>query len=181
MSILKKNWLKFSMGIVLCTLFRLIPFRAPNIEPILATAMPFSKFFGKYSAFVFAFVSMVVYDLLTFRVGVWTFITALAYGLVGVGAFYFLKNKNNSRWNYVKFAVLGTLFFDAVTGLTVGPLAFGQSFVSALTGQIPFTLWHLVGNVAFAYVLSPSIYSFLIKDEKVKKLNIISVFNYKKI
>ena len=65
------------------------------------------------------------------------------------------------RINYVKFAVIGTLFFDAITGLTVGPLFFNQSFMSALIGQIPFTILHLIGNVSFAFVVSPILYTYI--------------------
>jgi len=49
---------------------------------------------------------------------------------------------NNNKWGYVRFAIIGTLFFDAVTGLLIGPLFFHQSFLSTLIGQIPFTALH---------------------------------------
>ena len=39
----EKNYLKFFIALIFCLLIRLIPFRAPNVEPILATMMPFSK------------------------------------------------------------------------------------------------------------------------------------------
>jgi uncharacterized membrane protein len=72
----QKNWLKFSVGLVLCLLVRLIPFRPPNIEPILATNMPFSKAYGPYAGFLFAFVSIVLYDVVTSTLGMWSLITA---------------------------------------------------------------------------------------------------------
>jgi hypothetical protein len=66
----------------------------------------------------------------------------------------------------VRFAIVGTLFFDAVTGLTVGPMFFHQSFISTFVEQIPFTALHLLGNVTFAIILSPAIYNFMIKKKK---------------
>ena len=176
-----KNWFKFALGFAVCLLVRLIPFRPPNIEPILATQMPFSKAYGSVAGFAFAFLSMVVFDLVVGKVGVWTFITALAYGLLGLWASFFFKNKKNTAWNYAKFAIMGTLAFDIVTGLSVGPLFFGQSFMSAFIGQIPFTAWHLLGNVSFALILSPALYAFVIQNPKFETSSILAVFTHKNV
>lgn len=167
--------LKFSLALVLCLLVRLIPLRAPNIEPILATTMPFSKAYGAFVGFSFAVLSILLYDVLTGTFGVQTFFTAGAYGILGWwSASYFKKNKA-SAWSYVRFAIFGTLFYDALTGLTVGPLFFHQSFSGSLIGQIPFTALHLAGNITFAYILSPVIYNFLIKKKKNENTSIINI------
>jgi uncharacterized membrane protein len=79
------------VGFIACLLIRLIPFRPPNIEPILATQMPFSKAYGKIAGFLFAFLSMVLYDILTGKIGMWTFITASAYGFLGLWASIYFK------------------------------------------------------------------------------------------
>lgn len=177
MEIYKKNWFKYIIGFIICLLIRLIPFRPPNIEPILATQMPFSKSYGKYTGFLFAFLSIVIFDIFTSGVGMWTFITAFAYGLLGIWAsVYFINRKSNSL-NYAKFAIMGTLAFDIVTGLSIGPLFFHQPFIEALVGQIPFTALHLVGNVAFAIVLSPLIYRFVIENKKLETSSLINIFN----
>ena len=165
---LQKNWLKFVLGILISVLIRIIPFRPPNVEPILATQMPFSKAYGAVPGFVFAFLAIVLYDLVTGTLGPWSLLTSVAYGVLGIaGAFYF-KNRKANSWNFAKFAIFGTLFFDAVTGLSVGPLFFGQPFAEAFFGQIPFTLWHLLGNVSFALVLSPAIYRYVIENKKLE-------------
>src|ERR1035437_10497795 len=143
MEIFKKNWLKYILGFIACLLVRLIPFRAPNIEPILATQMPFSRAYGGIAGFAFAFFSIITFDLLTSGLGMWTFVTAVAYGLLSFVAVAYFKNKKGSAMDYAKFAIVGTLAYDAVTGLTVGPLLFHQTFYSALMGQIPFTILHL--------------------------------------
>jgi energy-coupling factor transport system substrate-specific component len=145
---------------------RLVPFRAPNVEPIMTAIMPFGRVYGKLSAFLFGAMSIVIYDSLTSGLGVWTAITAVAYGLLGLGAGFYFKNRTGWR-NYALFAVFTTILYDAVTGLTLGPLFFGQSLYNAFIGQIPFTALHLLGNVSFAIVLSPAIEMWIRKESKV--------------
>ena len=181
----KKNYFKFSLALFLCLVVRLIPFRVPNVEPILATMMPFSKAYGAFIGFSFAVLSIFIYDLLTGTIGMQTFFTVGAYGILGLwAASYFKKDKlarrgGGDKWDYVRFAILGTLFFDAFTGLTVGPIFFHQSFIQSFIGQIPFTALHLTGNIVFALILSPVIYKNLIKKRKRNSLSPINVFNPK--
>jgi uncharacterized membrane protein len=176
-----KNWFKFVLGFIVCLLIRLIPFHPPNIEPILATTMPFSRAYGRTAGFFFAFGSMVLFDLIVGKVGVWTFITAFAYGLVGLSAAYYFRNKKNTAWNYAKFAIISTIFFDAVTGFTIGPIFFGQPFIAAVLGQIPFTALHLLGNVSFALVLSPALYAFVIENKKFESPRLFINLNPKQV
>jgi hypothetical protein len=171
--------IKFSLALVLCLLVRLIPFRAPNIEPIMATTMPFSKAYGALTGFSFAVLSILLYDLATHTLGVQTLFTAGAYGAVALAAAYYFQKKQGSVSDYVKFAIIGTLFFDALTGLTVGPLFFHESFMGALVGQIPFTLLHLLGNIALAAILSPAIYKILIRKKERAGPVAINIFNPK--
>ena len=179
MNVDKKNYFKIALIFVLCLIARLIPFRAPNIEPILAATMPLSKIHGAFVGFSFAVLSILLYDVITGTLGVQTFFTVLAYGTIGLwSASYFRKHESNSL-SYVRFAIMGTLVFDALTGLTVGPLFFHQSFLGSLIGQIPFTAFHLLGNIAFAFILSPAIYNFMIRKRKKEKLSPISVLNPK--
>lgn len=175
----KKNYFKFSFALFLCLLFRFIPFRVPNVEPILATTMPLGRLYGAFAGFSFAVLSILLYDLLTRTLGIQTFFTALAYGIIGLfSAFYFKKNKDNT-WSYVRFAIIGTLFYDVLTGLTVGPIFFHQSFMNTLVGQIPFTLLHLFSNIIFAFILSPAIYNLLIKKRKTKTVSTFNILNPK--
>jgi uncharacterized membrane protein len=161
----KKNWMAYGIGFLFTFLVRLLPFRAPNVEPILATQMPLSISYGAVSGFFFGFVSIVLFDSITSGLGAWTLVTALAYGSLGVFASLYFKNKGakNSPKDYAIFAAFATIFYDTITGLTVGPILFHQSFTNALVGQIPFTALHLIGNVTFAYFLSPYIYHLTIK------------------
>ena len=41
-----KNWVKYAIGFVVCFAIRLVPFRPPNVEPVMTATMPFSKRFG---------------------------------------------------------------------------------------------------------------------------------------
>ena len=162
---MKKNWLKYIIAFVSVFLVRLIPFRAPNIEPIMAVAMPFSKAYNGLFTFIFGASSIILFDLVTSGFGMWTAITALAYGLIGYGASFFFRNRSGWK-NYALYAIFATILYDAVTGLTMGPLFFGMPFMVALVGQIPFTVLHLLGNVSFAIVLSPVIERWVLASEK---------------
>lgn len=175
----KKNYFKYALALVLCLLVRLIPLRAPNVEPILATTMPMSRAYGAFMGFSFAVLSILLFDFATHTLGLQTFFTAGAYGVLGLWAYSYFNNKKGSTMDYVRFAVIGTLFFDAVTGLTVGPIFFHQSLVASLIGQIPFTALHLLGNVTFAAVLSPGIYNFLIKKKTKESAESINILNPK--
>ncbi len=175
----RKNWWKFAFGVIFCLLFRLIPFRAPNVEPILATMMPVGRAYGMFAGFSFAVLSILLYDLLTGTLGMQTFFTAGAYGIIGLWSAHYFANHQADAWGYARFAVIGTLFFDAVTGLTVGPIFFHQSFVESFIGQIPFTALHLIGNVSFAFILSPAIYNFMIEKKKKEFVASVNILNPK--
>jgi len=163
-----KHWLKFVIGWVAVFAIQFLPFRPPNVEPVLAAQMPFAKRFGWFGGFFFGFTSIALYDLLAGRVGVWTWVTAGMFGLLGILAFLFFKKRKAEPKNFLVCAVFGTLLYDAVTGLTIGPLFFGQSFMGALVGQIPFTLYHLVGNVVFSLVVSPLAYRWIVENESLE-------------
>lgn len=171
--------LKFFVVLFLCLMARLIPVRMPNVEPILAATMPISRARGAFVGFSFAVLSILLYDILTGTLGVQTLFTFFAYGILGVWSARYFRTRESSSLNYVRFAIMGTLFFDAFTGLTVGPIFFHQPFFASIIGQIPFTALHLVGNIAFALILSPAIYNFMIKKRKREKVPHINILNPK--
>ncbi len=166
-----KSGLKYLTVLVGGILLRFIPFRAPNLEPVMASTLPFAKKYGRINAFFFAFLSMVLFDILDGKVGPWTWITAIVYGGIGIGAYYFLKNKSAQPLNFLTCSIIGTIVYDALTGLTIGPIFFNQTFAVALAGQIPFTLIHLVGNSVMALAVSPLIYRWLVLNPKLKTQN----------
>jgi len=158
---------KFIIGWTAVFLFRLIPFRPPNFEPMLATVMPFSKRYGLAGSFLFGFLGIVLYDAVTSGWGSWTAVTAVSYGLLGVGAHLFFKNREASVKNFLLFGIPGTILYDAVT-MMIGPLFNGQSFTVAIMGQIPFTLIHVLGTVVFSVLLAPSLYRWVIQNERLE-------------
>lgn len=164
-----KKWLKYIIAFLTVLIIRLIPFRAPNLEPIMAFQMPLGKKYGALMSFIFGALSIAIYDSLTSGWGIWTLITALAYGLVGFGAYFYFKNRSGWK-SYASYAVIATIIYDVLTGLTIGPLFFHQSFMVSLVGQIPFTAIHLLGNVSFAIVLSPIIEMWLVRETIAKSL-----------
>ena len=147
---------------------RLIPFRPPNVEPILATQMPFAKRYGWQGGFLFGFCSIFFFDLATSGIGSWTWITAVAYGLLGPLSFLLLKNKQNRPLAYATVGVIGTLAYDAVTGLSIGPLFYSQPFMEALVGQIPFTLMHVAGTLVLSVVVSPLLYRWVLENDRLE-------------
>lgn len=169
------------VALVAALLLRLLPFRPPNVEPILATQMPFAKVFGPWFAFFFAFSSVFLYDMITQTVGVWTVIVAGVYGLIGVGTAWYVSHKTLTKKHYVGMAVVGTLVFDVLTGFTIGPLFFGQPLLVAIIGQIPFTAIHMASNVLLAVVLSPVLEKYLhhSMSEETKIVSLPTIIHHK--
>jgi len=158
---------KILIGWLTVLVVRLIPWRMPNIEPVLATLMPFSGRYGAVVGFGFGFLSMIIFDLVTGNLGSWTVITGIAYGLLGLAGGWYFRSRSGVG-HYVGFSVVGTLLYDAVTGLSIGPLFFGQPFMEALVGQVPFTAYHVAGNIVFAALLSPMIHRFVVENEALE-------------
>lgn len=158
-----KSKLKILIVFAGCFLFRLMPLRAPNVEPIMASIMPLGRKYGALVGFFFGFLSMFLYDSVT-HFGSWTWSTGITYGLIGfISTFYFKKFKS-SPFNFVVFAFFATIFFDLITGVLFAPI-FGQTIFNALILQIPFTILHLAGNIGFALTLSPLINKWLLSEQ----------------
>jgi hypothetical protein len=166
---LRQGFPKYLIGFLVCIGIRLLPFRPPNVEPIMTTTMPFARKWGWYAGALFGALSIMIYDSINpakgfARVGVWTVVTALMYGLIGAAAGFYLLNKPGKIRYYVGFAFLATLLYDFVTGPIMSSLFFKMPFMVALIGQIPFTLLHLAGNLAGAAVVSPLLYKWIVSN-----------------
>lgn len=162
---MNKSLIKYIITFASVMIIRLVPFRAPNVEPIMASIMPLGKVYSGLTSFLFGFLSIVIYDSLTSGVGIWTIVTSLVYGLLGLGASFYFKKRSGWK-SYATYAIYATVIYDILTGLTIGPLFFHQSFMVSVVGQIPFTVLHLISNVSFAIVLSPVIEMWLVKEKK---------------
>ncbi len=135
--------------------------------------MPFSKKYKWFGALIFSSTSIIIFDLVTHTVGLWTLITASTYGAIGIASAFYFAKRESSAINYLKFSIVGTLVFDALTGLSVGPLFFGQSFFSTFYGQIPFTLYHLAGNITLSLIVSPLLYKWILVNPKLETASVI--------
>ena len=158
-----KDKFKILIVFVGCFLFRLIPFRAPNVEPIMASIMPLGRKYGALMAFLFGFLSMFLFDSMT-HFGPWTWEGSITYGLIGLASTFYFKEFKTSGFNFAVFAFFATIFFDLITGVLFAPM-FGQTIFNALILQIPFTLLHLAGNIGFALTLSPLINKWLLREQ----------------
>lgn len=165
---IRTGWLKLLIGWAAVFVIRLLPFRPANFEPMLATLMPFSTRFGWMTAFLFGFLGITLFDAVTSGIGMWTLVTAAAYGTLGIGAHWYFARREATTKNFLKFSIVGTVFYDIVTGLTVGPLFFNQPLMVAVVGQIPFTLMHLLGTVVFTLALSPILYRWVVKNDALE-------------
>ena len=149
-----RPWLQWIAALAFCTVWRLAPFRPPNVEPVLATMMPFGKRYGAVMSLLFCAANMVLFDAITGNLSQWTAVTAVTYAVIGAVAGLIFDQKSGII-SYALFAVVATLFYDAITGVAAGAILFGMGWKEGFTGQIPFTINHLIGNVILAIVLSP--------------------------
>ena len=174
MNTIIKNKIILAGSIAGCVIIRLVPYKAPNVEPILAILMPYAKKYKALYGFLFGLCSIVLYDTITGTVGIWTLFTASSYAVIGAFAAHFFKNRQASRRNFFLFAIVSTLFYDTITGLFVGPVIFHQAFSVALVGQIPFTALHLLGNCTLSLCVSPAVYGLLTYRKQRKRSVVIS-------
>ena len=157
-----KNKLKIFTIFLSCLLFRLLPLRAPNVEPIMASIIPISRKYGAVLGFLFGFLSIYLYDLLT-NFGPWTWVTGLSYGAIGAISIFYFKKAKTSAFNFALFSFFATIAYDLITGILFAPM-FGQNMWNAFIFQIPFTALHLAGNIGFALTLSPLINKWLASE-----------------
>ncbi|MEI7810536.1 MAG: hypothetical protein WCI41_03205 [bacterium] len=162
---MKKN-IKVVTIFIGCMLFRLLPLRAPNVEPIMASIMPISRKFGVLFTFLFGFLSIFLFDLIT-HFGSWTWIAGLTYGAIGAVSYLYFNKFQASRKNFVLFAIFATIIFDLITGVMFAPM-FHETMLTAFMLQIPFTALHLAGNIGFALTLSPVLNMWLAKEYVAK-------------
>lgn len=142
---------KFALAGFITLLFRLVTplLGMPNVAPLMATQLAGARAYGPWVAGLYGFLGMILLDACTGALGPWTIATSICYAIVGVAGGYYLKDRPITVRHYVGVSVVGTLFFDLVTGVLLAPIHGTPLGVAAL-GQIPFTLWHLAGNSFFA-------------------------------
>ncbi len=168
-----QNTVKYIIGLLVVITLRIVP-HPPNVEPIMASMMPFSKKWGWLSGLLFCLIAVLGYDVATGTFGSWSLITAGTYASLGALAGWYFKGKKNKISHYLAFAIVGTLIYDAVTGIGMGMLLFKMPFMTVLTGQIPFTLYHLAGNIALSATVSPLLYAWVVANPKLETANLLA-------
>jgi hypothetical protein len=168
-----QNTVKYFIGLLTVIVLRLLP-HPPNVEPIMSTMMPFSKKWGWLSGMVFCLIAILGFDILTGTLGIWSVATAGTYALLGILAGLYLKNKENKIIYYIGFSVVGTIIYDAITGIGVGMVFYDQTFMTTFVGQIPFTLYHLAGNVVLSSVVSPLLYRWVVTNPELETQQVLS-------
>jgi len=159
---------KYLAGFVGTLLFRLLtPFMGLwNISPLMSTELAGTKAYGPWLGGLYGALSIILLDVIMGKTGLWIVITSLTYGAVGVWGAFFFKKRQATAWNFVLASIIGTLFFDLITGVLMGPLLYQQPWAEAILGQIPFTLRHLAGNIFFAVVLAPWFYRKIMENPR---------------
>lgn len=155
---------KWLLGLIFTIVFRLVPMPLPNLEPIMATTLPFAKKMGAAAGMLFALLALVSFDFISGRIGLWTIYTGMAYAVVGYSAGVFFADRKMGVKNRIGFAVVATVFYDAVTALLFG-WQFGQPLAVTIIGQIPFTAYHLLGNAIGVTVLTPVIDAAIVENK----------------
>lgn len=168
-----QNIIKYLVWLLIVVVIRLLP-HFPNVEPIMATMMPFSKKWGWVSGMIFCLIAILSFDLITGTLGVWSILTAGTYTLLGISAGIYFKNKENKIKYYLIFAIIGTIVYDAITGIGTWMIFFNQPFMTTFIGQIPFTLYHLAWNIVFSIIISPLLYRWVIINPKFETKYILN-------
>jgi hypothetical protein len=173
-----KNIIKCLVGLLTVITMRLIP-HPPNVEPIMSTMMPFSKKWGWLGGSLFALLSVLIFDILSNSLGIWSLMTAGTYMIIGAISGFYFKNRESRIKNYLKFSVVATLLYDAITGIGTGMLFFNQSFMTTFLGQIPFTMYHLVGNILLSIIVSPALYRWVVNNPNFETEKILKRLSLK--
>lgn len=158
------NALKFGLGLIFISLLRLIQMPLPNIEPIMASMLPFARKYGQIAGFLFASLALLSFDFISGRIGAWSIYAAITYGVIGYAAGRYFSDKNRQKTKYyLGFGIIGTIFYDAVTAFLFG-MQFNQPLAMTIAGQIPFTIYHLLGSAAFILFLTPLVDGLIVEN-----------------
>jgi len=146
---------KYALSILFCNAYRFLRI-IPNNDPIMGCMLPFSRKDKWWQGALFAFLTMVSFDFITMKIGIWTAVTASTYACLGL-LFYLIykKLKKVKLKHYLGSGIAGVLIFDFVTGPIMSSWLFGIGFAAAFIGQIPFTIMHLLTVSGFILILTP--------------------------
>lgn len=152
---------------ILCNLYRLLRF-IPNNDPVMGAMLPFSKK-SPWVSGAFAALTMASFDLITGTLGIWTIVTSITYGLLGVAfGFAYGRMKRVGMREYLASGIIGVIAFDFITGPVASSFFFKIGFWEALLGQVPFTLLHLLSVTFFVALLVPLLDRTIIENRALE-------------
>jgi predicted membrane protein len=141
----------------------------------MGVMLPYAKQEKWWAAPLFAFITMASFDLITWKVGIWTIVTSLTYAGIGLlFYFYYKKKKKVGLKEYLGSGVVGVLIFDFITGPIMSSWLFQMPFEVALVGQVPFTLLHLASVSIFIVILTPLLDKHLVNSESLDDSRVFS-------
>ena len=158
---------KFLLGIVFCNLYRLLR-SIPNNDPIMGLMLPYARQEKWWTAALFAFITMISFDMLTGMIGVWTIVTAVTYAGLGIAFNRFYRGRTITMKTYLLSGVAGVLIFDFITGPIASSFMFNMPFWVAFAGQIPFTALHLGSVSFFVFFLVPLLDKQLVNNSQLE-------------
>lgn len=162
-----RNVFKLALSLLIANAIRLLRI-IPNNDPIMSMALPYSKRSAAITSFLFPFITMASFDMVTNAVGPWTAVTSVTYGLLGLAFHYVLRGREKvGMKSYLGYGVAGVLVFDFITGVLATPFLFGMPVWQALVGQIPFTAMHLLTTVGFIIIVTPLLDREVLRNERL--------------
>jgi len=156
-----------------------IPMQAvPSAEPLTFFAVLAGWLFGRNKGFLVGASSLYISNFFMFGgQGPWTLLQALGFGIGGwLGG---LLRKKASYFEVAIIMIIATLVFEIIMNAFT-PLMVGTSIFIAFALALPFTIIHLVSNLAFSLGL-PSIKKLVEKkggfNEKDICVNLLNKYN----
>ncbi|AJF61650.1 TPA: hypothetical protein HA239_03835 [Candidatus Woesearchaeota archaeon] len=173
---MKKIW-KFLSTVIAVNIFRFMRI-FPNNDPILGVMLPTARVESIWKSILFVFVTMASFDLITGSVGIWTIVTSLVYSFVALLAGLLIRKiKDINLLHYFGFTLLSVLVFDFITGPVMSSMLFNMPFMASLSGQIPFTLLHLMSGLVYTALFCPVLDPDINQEYNVLK-HVSSFFKY---
>lgn len=172
-------WIKCILGWLICFAIILVPLQPYSIfiggfplgdaHPMIAILMPFAEKLGVLGSAIYT----LIYSISFFAIWRpdlpnWIFVQGFAYAVVLALAALLLKKNKVKILGYVLYAFIGSILFDIIYRVPVGPLQYGQPILSALKEQMPYTFMRAIINTIYALILSFPIYRWIVMNPRLE-------------
>jgi hypothetical protein len=166
---------KYFIAGTFATLIRLIRL-FPNNDPIMSSTLPFARQDKWWKSFIYVISVMFIFDIITNKIGLWTIVTSLTYGMLILFSSLYLKNTKISLFKYISTSAIIVLIYDLITGPIMSHFIFNMTLLESLIGQIPFTLYHLASGIGYTLLFAP-----VLDHEINQNFNIVKITRLEKI